>query len=100
MAIKSNTTIAGGISASFSRSASALNAINAPASSANRTTVIGNQQAQKSGLDFGQRLQRISNALAKDGNNIHSVAQEFEAIDQKINSSILNSTPILRGGYS
>ncbi|MFD2387570.1 TIGR04197 family type VII secretion effector [Enterococcus rivorum] len=45
-------------------------------------------------------MQRISNALAKDGNNIHSVAQEFEAIDQKINSSILNSTPILRGGYS
>lgn len=99
MAIQSNSTVAGGISASFSRSASALTAIQASHSIANRTTVSGNQQAQKSDADFSQRLQRIANAITKDGNNIHSVAKEFEAIDQKIKMSILQSASRLKGGY-
>lgn len=67
-----------------SQAASALLVIQAPTSLAERTTVSGDNQAKSSGSDLAAALQGISNALAKDGNNVYSVAKEFAAIDQQV----------------
>lgn len=82
--ISSNLTVAGGVSNALSRAASSLIAVQAPSSFADRTNVSGNANAKKSGVDLVTAIHTISNNVAKGGNNIHSVASEFAAIDQKI----------------
>lgn len=86
--ISSNLTVASGVSNALSRAASALTAVQAPSSFAERTNVSGNVNAKKSSVDLLSALQSLSNNLAKDGNNVHSVAQEFAAIDQKIKGNM------------
>lgn len=81
--IKSSLTVAGSVSSSLSRTASALTAVQSPSQLADRTNVLGNSNAKRSGADLVSSLHKISNAIAKDGNNIHSVAKEFASIDQK-----------------
>lgn len=83
MTINSNSSIAGGISASLSQSASALNSISV-AVSASSTNVSGNAPAVQSLNHFQQGLTGMSNSVVSAGNNIHSVAKEFEQIDQTI----------------
>ncbi len=82
--IKSNVTVASGVSQSFSQAASQLMAVQTTSTLAERTTVSGNQSAKESGADLVALLQQLSDSIAKDGNNVHSAAQEFEGIDQKI----------------
>lgn len=85
--IKSSVTVAGGISAQFSQVASGFSSVNEAVSKAERTTVSGNSNAKNSLVSIHSRGQRVSNAIARDGNNIHSVAKEFSEIDQKIKRS-------------
>jgi type VII secretion effector (TIGR04197 family) len=75
--ISSNLTVAGGVSSALSRAASALTAVQTPSSFAERTNVTGNSNAKKSISELVSALQDISNSVVKDGNNVHSVAQEF-----------------------
>lgn len=83
MAINSNSGIAGRVSASFSKSASALNSINASTSVASRTNVAGNQQAKTSTIQYGTGLKQLSTSIVSAGNAIHSVAKDFATIDQQ-----------------
>ena len=76
--------VAASVSQKVSQAASALASVSATGSTASRTTVSGNSNAQQTIQRTIQSGQRISNALARDGNNIHSVAEEFSAIDQRI----------------
>lgn len=90
MGINSSLSIAGGVSAQMSKAASGLSSVNAVTSVAERTSVSGNTNAKNSLTSVHSRGQRLSNAIARDGNNIHSVAKEFAEIDQKINASMTN----------
>ena len=82
MSINSTTSVAGGVSASFSQSASVLNSISVSVSSG-QTNVAGNSAAIQSFSTFQSSLKGISNSVVQAGDNIHSVAKEFEQIDQK-----------------
>lgn len=83
MTINSNSSVAGNASTSFSQSASLLNSINI-ASTTSRINVSGNASAEASISNFQNGLKRVSNSVVSAGENIHSVAREFERIDQKI----------------
>jgi len=96
MKINSSLSTAGQVSAKLSQVASALSAVQAPSAFAERTTVLGNEQAKGSGERLVAAAHSVSNALTKDGNHVHSVAQEFAAIDQHVHQqfeamSILSS---------
>lgn len=67
--------------------ANALNSLpkNKTLSKASRTTVAGNQQAQAS----SDKVASFITALNRDSANIRSVAKEFEAVDQRLNQSLL-----------
>jgi type VII secretion effector (TIGR04197 family) len=95
MAISSNAGIAGNVSASFSRAASALNNIHAsPASS--RTNVAGNGAAEQSLSAFQNGLKTLATSIVSAGDNIHSVAKDFERIDQQVAQLTRNNLP---GGF-
>lgn len=81
--INSNSTIASGISSSFSKSASLLNNIDGSVSSG-QTNVSGNATAVDSFSSFKSGLTITSDSIVSAGNSIHSVAKEFERIDQSI----------------
>lgn len=83
MTTNSNSSIAGGVSASFSQSASALNGISVSVASG-QTNVAGNSSAIQSFTSFQSSLKGISTSIVTAGDNINSVAKEFERIDQKI----------------
>lgn len=83
MSINSTTSVAGGVSASFSQSASVLNSISVSISSC-QTNVAGNSTAVQSFSTFQSSLKGVSTSVVQAGDNIHSVAKEFERIDQKI----------------
>ncbi|PZL72645.1 TIGR04197 family type VII secretion effector [Enterococcus plantarum] len=83
MGIKSNVSVAGNVSASFSKSATALNTINASTSVASRTNVTGNASAKQSTIAYGTTLKSLSSSIVSAGDKIHSVAKEFAQIDQK-----------------
>ncbi|WP_321386357.1 TIGR04197 family type VII secretion effector [uncultured Enterococcus sp.] len=76
--------VAASVSQKMSQAASALAGVATTGSTASRTTVSGNSNAQQTIQRISQSGLRISNALTRDGNNIHSVAKEFSVIDQKI----------------
>ncbi|MGX7149474.1 TIGR04197 family type VII secretion effector [Enterococcus ureasiticus] len=82
--IKSSLTVAASVSEQFSQAASGFSSVNGVTSKAERTTVSGNNNAKNSLTSIHSLGQRISNAIARDGNNIHSVAKEFSLTDQKI----------------
>jgi type VII secretion effector (TIGR04197 family) len=86
MAISSNKSVAGGISASFSQSASALNSISV-SMTASSTNVAGNIPAMESINAFQQDLKSLSNSIVSAGNTIHSIAKEFDKVDQHIAQS-------------
>lgn len=83
MAINSNSGIASSVSTSFSQSASALNRIRVSVSSG-QINVAGNSPAIQSFTSFQASLKGVSTSVVQAGDNIHSVAKEFERIDQKI----------------
>ncbi|MDA9471878.1 TIGR04197 family type VII secretion effector [Enterococcus sp. 5H] len=83
MTINSNSSITGSVSASFSKSASALNSISIAVSSG-QINVAGNYTAINSFSSFQSSVKAVSNSVVKAGDNINSVAEEFERIDQKI----------------
>ncbi|MGX7149036.1 TIGR04197 family type VII secretion effector [Enterococcus ureasiticus] len=96
MSINSNSSIASGISASFSQSASSLNSISVSVS-AFRTNVSGNAPAVQSLNNYQQGLGALSTSVVSSGDNIHSVAKEFERIDQNIAQLTKFNLP---GGFS
>ncbi|MBO0421509.1 hypothetical protein [Enterococcus plantarum] len=56
MGVKSSLSVAGGVSASFSKSASALNRVTSLTNTASRTNISGNAIAMESATTYGQRL--------------------------------------------
>ncbi|MDA9470882.1 TIGR04197 family type VII secretion effector [Enterococcus sp. 5H] len=93
MGVKSSTTVAGSVSASFSKSASALNSINASTSVASRTNVSGNETAKTSTSNYGKGLQQLSTSIVSAGDAIHTVAKDFSKIDQQA-SQQFESNPL------
>ncbi|MGC6769244.1 TIGR04197 family type VII secretion effector [Enterococcus sp. LJL128] len=89
-------SIAGTVSSRFSQAASALNSMSQPGPAANRTNVSGQSSAQNVISRMSGVGGQISNALTRDGNNIHSVASEFAAIDQQLGKGF-NGLSILAG---
>ncbi|GGC74638.1 TIGR04197 family type VII secretion effector [Enterococcus wangshanyuanii] len=83
MSINSNSSIAGNVSASFSQSASMLNSISISVTSSS-TNVSGNTPAMKTLNEFQRGLKELSSSVVSAGDNIHSVAKEFDRIDQRI----------------
>jgi len=100
--IKSSVSIAGNVSLKFSQAASELTALQEPAALAERTNTAGNTVAKSSGAQVASLLHQVADALVKDGNNIHSVAKEFAAIDQNIKQQFdaitFLSNPLATGG--
>lgn len=96
MAIKSNSSIAAGISASFSQSASTLNRISISVFDSS-TNVLGNALAVKSVTNYQQGLAALSTSVVSAGDAIHSVSKEFERIDQNIAQLTKFNLP---GGFS
>lgn len=94
--VDSTLTVAGAASQKFSQSSSGLNGISVPAASAGQTNVSGQSNAQSTIQRMGTVGQQIANALVRDGNNIHSVAEEFAAIDQKLGEGF-NGLTVLSG---
>ncbi|MGC6769401.1 TIGR04197 family type VII secretion effector [Enterococcus sp. LJL51] len=78
-----NLGVAGAVSQQMSQAASALNSTSSPGALASKTMIAGNRQAQQTIQLSSSIGQRVSNGLARDGNSIHSVSQEFAAIDQQ-----------------
>jgi type VII secretion effector (TIGR04197 family) len=92
MKINSSLSVAGGVSAQMNKAASGLSSVAAAATTANRTSVSGNTNAKNSITAVHSRGQRLANAIARDGNKIHSVAKEFAAMDQKVKFNISSSS--------
>lgn len=95
MAISSNTSIAGNVSASFSRAASVLNNIQV-SPTASRINVAGNGPAEQSFPTFQNGLKTLSVGIVSAGEKIHSVAKDFERIDQNFAQLTRNN---LLGGF-
>ncbi|MDA9472181.1 TIGR04197 family type VII secretion effector [Enterococcus sp. 5H] len=83
MTISSDSSIAGSASVSLSQSTSLLNSINV-VPTASRINVSENAAAEESISTFQNGLKQMSTSVVSAGDNIHSVAKEFECIDQKI----------------
>ena len=100
MGVKSNLSVAGNASASFSKSATALNSISVATSSASRTNVSGNGKAQPSTKTYGTGLKNLANGVISAGNNIHSVAKDFTQIDQQASTEFQKnlSSPMAKWG--
>lgn len=81
---KSSLTVAGVISARFNHTVRGFSSVNKTTCKAEHTTLSGNNNAQNSLTSIHSRGQRIANAITRDGNHIHSKAQEFSLIDQTI----------------
>ena len=77
-------SVAEAASQKFSQAASILTRISASTSSVRRTNVFGQSIAQSTLQRMNAVGPQVSNALVRDGNNIHSVAAEFVAIDQEL----------------
>lgn len=83
MSINSNSSIARNVSSSFSQSASILNSISVSVCSSS-TNVSGNTPAMKTLNEFQRGLKDLSTSVVSAGDSIHSVAKEFDRIDQHI----------------
>jgi type VII secretion effector (TIGR04197 family) len=83
MSINSNSSIAGNISSSFSQSVSILKSISISVTSSS-TNVSGNTPAMKTLNEFQRGLKDLSTSVVSAGDSIHSVAKEFDRIDQHI----------------
>jgi type VII secretion effector (TIGR04197 family) len=94
MAINSNSSIAGSVSSSFSQSASALNSISISVPSG-QTNVAGNGASIQSFSTFQASLKGVSNSIVTAGDCIHSVAAEFDRVDQKL----AQLPPLSLGGF-
>lgn len=77
-------SVASVASQKFSQAASVLNNVMLPTTCVDRTNVSGQSSAQNTIQRMSSVGVQLSNALTRDGNNIHSVAEEFSAIDQKL----------------
>ncbi|MGC6768914.1 TIGR04197 family type VII secretion effector [Enterococcus sp. LJL51] len=97
--VNSSFSVASSISARLSQVASGFSSVHSVTSLASRTTVTGNTNAKKSISDLYDRGIRISNALAKDGNNINSVAKEFSKIDQNLQKGFEQTSFFDLGGF-
>jgi len=98
MGVKSNLSVAGNASASFSKSATALTSINVSSCGGARTTTKGCIKAPSQLVDFGTGLKNLATSVANAGNNIHSVAKDFEEIDVKASTEFQKnlSSPMSR----
>ena len=83
MAINSNSSIAGGVSSSFSQAATTLNSLSISVSSG-ETNVAGAGKSAASFSTFQGSLKGVSTSIVTAGDSIHSVAKEFDRIDQKL----------------
>ncbi|MGC6767343.1 TIGR04197 family type VII secretion effector [Enterococcus sp. LJL128] len=95
-----NYTVAGVVSQRLSQAASVLANSSAPTATASKTNVSGNKNAQRCLQRMPASSQAVSNALTRDGNNIHSVSQEFAAIDQKLSKGFDGLSQLPRPGKS
>lgn len=95
MTVNSTLSVAGGVSSSFSQSASALNRISVSVPSG-QTEVAGNSASLNSFSTFQTGLKGISTSVVTAGDNIHSVATEFDRIDQKL----AQLPPLSLGGFN
>lgn len=91
--IISHSGVASQVSASMSQAANTLAAISASSSEANQTTVSGNTNAKTSIQQARQSVQRMVAAFNKDIDNVHTVANEFERVDQVIQQKIAALDP-------
>lgn len=82
--IVSNSSVAGQVAASMSKAANTLAVINSQPNEASQTTVSGNTNAKTSIQKANQSVQRLIAAFNKDIDNVHTVAKEFERVDQVI----------------
>lgn len=82
-----NLTVAESASQKLSQAASALKGASTPTAIASQTNVSGQNNAQNTMQRISAVGQKVSHALTRDGNNIHSVAKDFAAIDQQIGKS-------------
>ncbi|MBO0438886.1 TIGR04197 family type VII secretion effector [Candidatus Enterococcus ikei] len=100
--VNSSLIAASDVSSRFNKVASGFSSINAATIKAERTTVHGNTNAKNSLARFHSRGQRLANVVARDGNYIHSVAKEFNLIDQKIEKNFNSQLvfPAIGGGVS
>ncbi|WP_207696178.1 hypothetical protein DOK67_0002092 [Enterococcus sp. DIV0212c] len=100
--VKSSLNAASDVLARFNQVANGFSSINAATVKAERTTVHGNTNAKNSLSRLHSRGQRIANVVARDGNYIHSVAKEFNLIDQKIEKNFNSQLvfPTIGGGRS
>ena len=83
MGIKSNLSVAGNVSVSFSQSANALNNIQGSTNVATRTNISGNGKAKETTLTFGKDITQLATGIVLAGKNINSVAKDFSKIDLK-----------------
>jgi len=98
MGVKSNLSVAGNASASFSKSATALNSINVSSSGGARTNTSGCTQAPTELTGFSAGLKNLATSVVNAGNNIHSVAKDFEQIDAQASTEFQKnlSSPMAR----
>lgn len=81
MAVKSNLSVAGNASASFNKSANALNSIHLASSGGARTNTLGVGKVPSALTSYGTGFKTLATSVVSAGNNIHSVAKDFEQID-------------------
>nr|WP_275950748.1 TIGR04197 family type VII secretion effector [Enterococcus rivorum] len=91
--IVSNSSVASQVSASMSQAANTLAAINTQPSEAGGTTVNGNTNAKNSIQKANQSVKRLVAAFNKDIDNVHTVAKEFERVDQVIQQKVAALDP-------
>lgn len=81
MGVKSNLSIAGNASASFNKSANALNSIKGSTNGASRTNTQGVINAPTAMTGYGTGFKTLATSIVSAGDKIHSVAKDFEQID-------------------
>ncbi|MBP2098621.1 TIGR04197 family type VII secretion effector [Enterococcus rivorum] len=91
--IVSNSSVASQVSATMSQAANALASINSQSNEASQTTVSGNSNAKTSIQKANQSVKRLVAAFNKDIDNVHTVAKEFERVDQVIQQKVAALDP-------
>lgn len=98
MGVKSNLSVAGNASASFTKSANALNSIKLSSSGGTRTNTDGVGHSPSALTSYGTGLKNLATSIVSAGDKIHSVAKDFEQIDLQASNEFQKnmSSPMAR----
>ena len=100
MTVKSDLGVAGNASASFSKSANALNSVKGSTGGVSRTNTKGVINSPAAMTKYGTGFKTLATSIVSAGGKIHSVAKDFEQIDLQASTEFQKnlSNPMAKWG--